>query len=436
MTKRILVCDDELEGFERTESLLGDAHRVKGLVSGELKNEMEALFNNVSRLLSENGGSGSTEVDYQGPDVFKDVDVAIVDNNLSALNIQGVRLTAEAMIGYLRAFTNVAYIVSLNKNPDIDFDLRYMVGDHQSHADLALNTEHLSSRVLWHDGLEQRAGSTCTFAPSYWPNLDRVSAVRRDLIRGVEHMLEKPVLDVIGFPKHIPLEALSRRAKGALAPKLSVDSDLWKVTCLQFFCTSCRSLPPKDRATLLKEARRGNLSARSSIARTVAGDLEKWVRRQLLGPQDVLVDLPHLLARMPFLLGDASGNVNVWNRTLSNVGDPLALVSDTSSRRFVEAASFGGHGMYFRWPCFWWHDLRDNGDLNALFFDSEDEWADVVFCEDVSEFCEVAKDEPADDDEADEGVKGFEAEFGGPWARRYIKDLPDKLYSPRSRLAL
>ena len=430
MTTSILVCDDEPTGFKEIKNALGKRHQVKKLVGDKLKDEIENFFDDVKKFLSYQGNNRDTDAAYTVSSVFKGVDVAIVDNNLSALNIDGTRLTAEAMIGYLRAFTDIAYIISLNKNPDVDFDLRYMTGDYQSYADLALNTEHLSNNALWQDQLEDRDSRPDAFAPSYWPNVNKVSDLRRKLIRGIENHPDKPILDVLGFPES-SLEMLSRHAKGVLSPRISVDSELRGITCRDFFRSSCRFLPPKDRDTLFERAEASSL-ARKPIARTVAADLEKWLKRRVLGPQDVLVDLPHLLARMPFLLGQGAADVNEWNRALCNMEDPLEMISDTS-RPLIRAAQFESHGMYFRWPCFWWYDLRNDNELNKQFFESEDEWADVVFCEDVSRFGKMTTQE--DEGEAKESIKEFEAEFGGAWSRRYIKDVPKKQYSPRSWLA-
>ena len=434
MTTNILVCDDELGAFELTKSELSGEHEVRGLVGADLRRAVETLFREVRALFAdeEHGNIGHGAV---ASAAFDDVDVAIVDNNLSALDLDGVRLTAEAIIGYLRAFTNIPYIISLNKNPDVDFDLRYLVGDYQTHADLALNTEHLSYRVLWQDGLHENDVGRDVFAPSYWPNIGAVSAVRRELIAIIERRLNDPVLEVLDFPDS-SLDYLSRHAKGALGAHATTDEELSTVTCIDFFKSSCRSLPPRERTILAKRAYKPNLYAKS-IARTVAADLDKWVRRDALGPQDVLVDLPHLLVRMPFLLGKDAEDAQKWNTALYSAAgldgdDALRLFSHEATRGRIERATFSPLGIYTRWPCFWWHHLRDDDELNELFFSCRDRWADVVFCEDVSQFVAIS----SKDEEGTDGPKEFEAEFGGAWSRRYVKEIPKKQYSPRSRLAI
>ena len=45
------------------------------------------------------------------------------------------------------------------------------------------------------------------------------------------------------------------------------------------------------------------------IARVVAAYIDRWFRRDVLGPQEALVDLPHLLMRLPFLLGEKAGDL-------------------------------------------------------------------------------------------------------------------------------
>lgn len=426
MTK-ILVCDDERVAFEQTRSTLPPGHDVRELVGSDLRRAFRTLFKEVRRSLSDEVNS-----DFALGAAFEDADVAIVDNNLSQLELDGVRLTAEAMIGYLRAFTNIPYIISLNKNPDVDFDLRYMVGDYQTHADLALNTEHLSCAALWRNGLNSGDVGD-VFAPSYWPNIHELAPRRRELISAIEGRLGDPVIDVLNLPQGA-LQVLSRHARGILGPHANTDQDIREVTCIDFFNASCRSLLKKDRDILAASIASAPNPHAKSVARTVAADLDKWVRRDALGPQDVLIDLPHLLARMPFLLGKDAEEVPKWNSALyprtSRSEDALRFISNTTVRERVERAQFDPLGIYLRWPCFLWHSLRDDDKLNGLFFSCEDQWADVVFCEDISQFVDISNEGLND------GPKEFEAEFGGAWSRRYVKDLSGFQYSPRSRFAI
>lgn len=443
MTTRILVCDDERDGFESTKEALGE-HDAEGLVGNDLKGAMRTLFDAIRGLLPGRSRQAADESLLcrvrrvrRGAARFKDFDVIILDNNLSALDFDGQRLTAEAMIGYLRGFTDVPYIVSLNKNPDVDFDLRYMLGDHQTFADLALNTKHLGYEALWQHGLNVERDM---FAPSYWPNLNDVHVRRRELTAAIEDCVEKPVLDVLGFPPGA-LDGLSRHAKGVLSHRADTDQQMREVTCKDFFKISCRSLPQGDRDDLLAACREAPDLCAIYVARLVAAELDRWVRRDALGPQDVLVDLPHLLVRMPFLLGRDAEDIRNWNRVLDGASasdeDDLRLLSvDAKTKACIEDARFRTPGVYTRWGCFWWHRLRDDDELNELFFNCEHKWADAVFCEDTSRFVEIARTDGEDGGVVAESPREFQAEFGGAWSRRHIQELEKVQYSPRSRLAV
>ena len=426
---RILVCDDYESGFKAVECAIGERHLVRRLVGKELRSELVGLFKGVSASLSSEAASPSeTETPAE---MFKGVDVAIVDNNLSALEIAGARLTAESIVGYIRAFTNVAYVVSLNKNPDVDFDLRYLAGDYQSHADVALNASHLRSEVLW-TGHGATVGSG-EFAPWYWPNLGVAAAGRRCQVAGLEQGgVEVPLLDFLKFPDHC-VDALSRRARGVLSSEVVGAAELRQVSLRGFFENACRALPMADRKAVSRRAKDGDPAAKTWIARLAAADLEKWMRRDVLSPQDVLVDLPHLLMRMPFLLGDGAREGRRWNRALSAMNPPFGLVKEIYQEHLA-GSMFERCRKWFQAPCFWWPELRGSQELSDLFFRSKGEWADVVFCEDVSEFRPIS--EAADSDDGKSPPVEFEAEFEGAWRRRYVAAMEGKQYSPRSRFAL
>ena len=127
-----------------------------------------------------------------------DSDIVVIDNNLAALDIKGARLTAEAVAGFVRAFTTSPYVVSLNKNPEIDFDLRYLVGDYQTHADLALNAGHLSIPALWTGNSRDTEDD---FLPWYWPVLSKISKKRREQIEFLETRLELSIVEALEFPR-------------------------------------------------------------------------------------------------------------------------------------------------------------------------------------------------------------------------------------------
>lgn len=414
---KILVCDDV--GGERTRDAVEatTGHVAKLLSRKRLKEEVEDLFERASTILDPKFRTPTTE---NGESAFSSgFDLAILDNNLWHLGIAGARHTAESIAGYVRAFGNIPYIVSLNKNRQVDFDLRHLIGDHQTQADLAVNARHLSNLALWTGNPEDAADG---FLPWYWPALNEVAERRRAQIRFVGDSLDRPILESMAVPATAS-ESLSQHAVGALSPEAASTN---RVTFLKFFVTACRSLPIRiDRKKLAEDAGAGG-RARDIVSRIVAGEFDRWLRRSILAPQDVLVDLPHLLMRMPFLIGPGAHTVERWNEILLAKDPPYGLPRAIYEKHLHDARF--GHDIWTKSPCFWWRTLKSNAELNRMFFCDDSQWAEVVFCEDLSRFT------PSDSAMGSRPLE-FAAEVEGVWNRRHVAWLKRKHYSPKSRLA-
>ena len=159
---KILVCDDERSKGEKTRQAIaaGTDSETRLLAQDELAEHIGALFDRAASMVKPDSTAPSTQSEFESDEY----DIAILDNNLSELHIRGARHTAESIAGYARAFGKIPYIVSLNKNPHVDFDLRYLVGDYETHADFALNDKHLPIAALW-TGISVND----QFRPWYWP---------------------------------------------------------------------------------------------------------------------------------------------------------------------------------------------------------------------------------------------------------------------------
>ena len=408
---KILICDDKKDNAQKTAQEIGSHGEVKLLADRELEETLTSFLSYVSTVLDGRESAGNKSVDsFDGFDGF---DVLIVDNNLTELKLGGARLTAEAIIGYLRAFTDTPYIISLNKNPHVDFDLRFLFGDYQSLADLALNTRHLSNRRLW-DGKSEG-----DFAPWYWPRIAGASARRRKQVEFNAENFDRPVWEALGFPPEAE-NYLSLRAKSRF---LSTGKNMWEVSFEGFF-ESSRVLPPAEINTLMKLAKKQNEFARKAIFQVSAYEIDRWLRRDILGTQDVLIDLPHLLAQMPFLLGENANKLDRWNRVLTSQGPPYGLDEKLFEEHLIPARF--ELDMWVPGPCFWWPSLKSSDALTKRFFDDEGDWSNAVFCEDISHFVSVTQKEnpPLE----------IEAEIEGSWIRRHIAFNQELSYSPRSRI--
>src|ERR1700728_978762 len=425
----VLVCDDEQPRCAEIVSKIKDAGQgaPDSIAANKLTNELTSLFKNVRPWID-----NPAQYDGKTKTAFDGADIVILDNNLAHLDVTGARLTAGAIAGYIRAFTTATYVVSLNMNPDVDFDLRFLVGDYSTRADLALNAEHLANPALW---TGDRKSAKDGFLPWYWPRLATVSDRRRKQIDFVKKQLDQPVLGVLGFDDEA-ISFLSPHAAGALSADAASNGEiakggtpLEKITFRDVFVAKDRSLPIKrEREGLSQGERNGTRALLDVIARIVAADLDLWFRRDVLAPQEPLVDVPHLLTRFPFLLGSRAKDINEWNKSTEANEAPYGIEKSLYDAHLAKATF--EHETWVGGACFWWPKLKADEKLNALFFEAkEGDWADLVFCEDRSAFFER---EP----KAGEAPTEFPAEFEGAWQRRYVARVGGYRYSPRSRLAL
>ena len=428
---KILVCDDEPSRGEEIANSIREGRNIEPilLVADDLRDELRKLYKAINPYLND-----PSNYDDQPNVLFNDFDIVILDNNLALLDPEGARLTAESFIGHIRAFTSTAYIISLNKNPQVDFNLKYLVGDYQTQADVALNTKHLANPALWSG---DQSAATSGFIPWYWPRLNSVADRRRRQVQFVLDHLEDPLLKSLNFPDEaIPF--LSRHALGTLSstavldPTESEDVPVRDLTFHHIFTETERSLPVQNEREELADAAVGNKLIQELMARDVAARIDLWFRKDVVGPQDALVDLPHLLIRFPFLLGDKAREISEWNKAINTRSAPYGLVEGLyeeylNENRFPPEFDFWLPSS----PCFWWPQLKAADELNEYFFKAkEGDWADCVFCEDRSQFL------PRINEDGSSPIE-FATEFEGSWTRRYISFIADEdiQYSPRTRLA-
>lgn len=428
---KILVCDDKADSRDSVvEALRAVGYTPDTLIDTALSEELAKLFARV-----DSSTKGGAEGYRHEPSRFDEADILILDNNLAFLpNKGGPPLTAESIAGYIRAFTTTSYIVSLNMNLDVDFDLRYLVGDFSTRADLAINTSHLRNRALW---THKAADSENRFCPWYWPALGTVAQRRRAQVDFVRNHLDASVLDTFQFDDE-DVEFMTLHARGALSPDAAVAAStqnggkplLREVKFRDVFLSKDRSLPLKDEREQLETAERGgNTAIRDLMSRVVAADIDLWFRRDLVGPQEPLVDVPHMVMRFPFLLGTRAGQIEEWNKVVESAEPPFALEKELY-KKYIESRLFR-EKIWTPTPCFRWPKLKADEKLNEHFFQSKDHaWADVVFCEDESRF----RNRAGNNGEA--GLVEFTAEFEGAWNRRHISKLDQVQYAPRTRLAV
>jgi len=242
---------------------------------------------------------------------------------------------------------------------------------------------------------------------------------RRKQIDFVRENLEQTVWGKLGFPDYAE-DYMSRRSR-ALGSRSPSGESIRKVSFLDVF----RANSFFDREAIERVASLAMSEipwAVEAVCRVASAEMDRWLRREILAPQDVLVDVPHLVARMPSLLGEAGESLGAWNNVINAEEPPYGLQRETYET-LVRIAEFQP-AFWSASPCFWWPMLKTNAELQRQLFDCSVKWPDVVFCEDVSTFIEKNSLTPIE----------IEAEIEGSWPRRYIVQRADLNFSPRSRI--
>lgn len=431
--KRVLICDD------RDDKSIEDAVRaavpdaeITALQGSVLREALEDFSTKVRQFLK----SDDRSLEALPRSAFDDHDLVFVDNNLAELEIPGARLTAEAILGNFRAFASSRYLVSLNKNPQVDFDLRYLVGDYATRADLALNEEHLEHAVLW--GGKGEAGG---FAPWYWPSLFDAAMRRQAQIAFVEASLDQPIVKALEIPPEI-IRQLPSRAIGFLDPAASADEGAGgaRIDFTSFwdhFRSSNRSLPLDDRLAVALGGSVDPVAARADFikdkgapagaagrliaARVAAAELDIWLRRDLLGPQELLADPPHLQILIG-VRGNEEG-AEAWNRTAEEAEAPFGFAADLFEQ-VIKPCQFA-RAEWLPRPAFWWPPIEENPAL-AEFREQGLRQVTLAFAEDTRRFVRT---------EGEDAAWRFVPENGRPWSPRFVERLGQYSYSPESSFA-
>lgn len=366
-----------------------------------------------------------------GATLFDGADLVLLDYGLTALEWGkgGPRLTADHIAGYIRAFSDCAYVVSLNRLADVDFDLKYLIGDFETKSDLALNTPHLEQPGLW-NGLPDPGD----FCPWYWPRLNLAANRRRDQISALEGRLNVPLLEILGIPEAVTPH-LSNQAVAFLSPQAEEASvgapasrfDVRHTTAWHHFRSSNRTLVKNDREDLVQSFG-GNLMSddipaspelQRIVARVVAAELEFWFRRDVMGSQRLLIDAPHLQARYPFRRG-AANSVETWDATAQEFeAAPYGLDQELFSAIPKEALYL--QSPWIDRPAFWLPLIERDNNVSDLM-DSSERNTNLVFCEDTRRFRQ-----------RNESFR-FQTEIGKGIDVRYV-EVEGATYSPRTLFA-
>ena len=342
-------------------------------------------------------GTGETNSWNGGHCLFDEIDILIIDYDLIHIGDDNTEYTGESLARLARMFSSCSVVVVLNQFDQVDFDLS-LRGHLASHADLNIDVRRLATPGLWRNPPWEG------YRPWSWQTLSQAVETQRARERAMREALDRPIVEIFGMQR-ADVSRLSDSAFGFIAPNAADFEALRRQTLRSFLSTTANGL---DSNTLLET----DLSA---AVRFAAARIGKWLEREVLGPQDILIDLPHLLQRFPFLLGKEVSNVNAWNEAVHRPDLMKQVIDD--SYWFQPAECLSRRAVW----CQRLEADENIKDERAIFDYSSA--PSIAFMEDCSVFADMA-----------EG-KEFRAGFHNAFDRRFVKRLDDVRYGPQRRFA-
>jgi hypothetical protein len=397
MTCRVIVCDDEPEIAKQWVADIGEAlpdgkYDLAGVPSKEEIKEA------IQVLLKRRRGAAAAE-----RCLFDYADVLVLDYDLYHVDEENTRYTGEGVARLVRVHSECAVIVVLNQFMDAQFDLG-MRGHIDSFADLNLDGDLVGAGGLWNEG------PWTEFRPWIWPVLhDSATRFRaREAALILPDALHRPIVELMGM-KISDAGRLSDTAFGFVAPDARDYDSLAKKTFADFIAGKSSGIEGEGGSSLLN-------ADPAACARIASSRIAKWLEREVLGPQDVLVDVPHLLQRCPYLLAGDISDLNTWNAALFDGKKAIGKI--------IPADAWFGAENWLGQPVLWWprvEALEEVREARGTFDFAKA--PDFVFMEDASCFGTLAD------------ATEFRAGFHNSYDRRYLKKFENIRYAPQRRLA-
>ena len=395
MTYSVLICDDDYrlaaKCVEQVRKIAPKNYKIRDAPSTDkVRHAVNVLLRRRKTMHGDDPGE-------REKCLFDQNDILIIDYDLILVDDDRTQHTGEGIGRLARMYSDCAVVVVFNQYDQFDFDLS-LRGHLESHADLNLTVELLEMPGLWTESPWQG------FRPWSWQTLAKAVESQRARETTFRRNLDKSIVDTFGIEADDAL-GMSDSAVGFIAPKARDFDGLRAMTFRSFLSMTAAS---RDVESLLS-------SDESAAVRFGAARIGKWLDREVLGPQDVLIDMPHLLQRFPFLLGQEVGNVEAWNATIHKK-DGLKQHIDNSY--WFEPA------ICLSRPAVWVRRLEADPKFSEQRSDFDYSLVpDVVFMEDCSVFEDISR-----------GTE-FRAGFHNSFDRRYVKIIRDMRYGPQRRFA-
>ncbi len=335
--------------------------------------------------------------------ILDDTSILILDYDLFEAN----PFLKASEIAYLtRCFTTCGLIIVINEAGHNPFDLT-LKGQLHSFADLHIGQDQLSSPFLW--GVKQPKNSNKIpkdYYPWQWPDLlsyyHSFDARIKDVLSA--HKQKQSIEDTLGFDKGT-FDLMSRNISQFIGDNASNAT-------FETFVMSEGGLEFKDR-----QFKKNIHVDPSIIARIGAARIAKWLEYSVLSEQDILVDAPHLVSRLPGLLSGDPKKIASWNNiTLRGTTNITGIkTKPIKSLQFPKL-------FWASRPLWFWRKVMEDKEIEHVREPWKIEYPEWVFCEDASAFSTKHQE--------------FVSKVQSTYSRRYLRYFDSVEYEPRNRLSL
>jgi hypothetical protein len=392
---KVIVCDndeDRAQGWcESIAALAPEQLDVEALSPGDFSRAVQALTKRVRAAKA--GKSHGDDAAVR----FDSADVLVVDSDLTPdpeeeindVSIEEILVgeVGDTVARLARAHSGVGAIVMVNeavKQRTFDLTLsRWSDGV----ADVYITENDIANPALWGYGV-----SSDGYRPWSWTTLNTASRLLPEVASGWN--LDTRVFDVVGLPSDDVARLLSRQIESLVDDTDDVET----ITLGQVAQSRTYGLgrQPKEDADP------------EQLLRVAVWGVRRWFARVIVAPQDVVIDLPHLLQERPYLIPGRNDPVS-WNREAPSwwAGAPSLILADAQNS---PASVLLGRPMW---------------NVSALPRPERGEEPtadDPVFCEDTSRLVSA------------DGASSFDSDLPGVFSSRWVERLDSAAYTPRQRL--
>jgi hypothetical protein len=288
--------------------------------------------------------------------------------------------TAETVAYLGRCYSTCKFIVAVNqifRRRTFDLTFQKFV---ESRADLNISQDEIGSAELW-------TGQGDGYHPWSWPKLIDAGRLFEQRLSRVD--LDTPVLPSLGL--------LSAEGSGLDARQLDALGDRSEQVTFRDVAMSFE----------LGLTGRDEQPDEEALRRIAAAGIGRWLDRMIMPAQNVLIDAPHLVYRIPSLLSGDPASLDAWNSTTGFHESELGLnLMTLDSHRSASAE-------WFHRPAWAWADIAADVSLPEISSPWGSRMYDFAFAEDMSKFINVSS------------ASEVQTDLAGPYSRRYILRLED-----------